>query len=151
MSKKSKKATKQKNMQAKRAKKDANRAMYQERARQGVNSKSKRSVKRGKGKNTSTKGKHEILNCGNPACSKCYPQYVVVKPAIANQIPEGTFVPNNTDQTHMISRKEAGEKHIHRWKSKNANFSFRKIKYFKGYFTVNGEVRTKTNTQLRAA
>lgn len=71
MSKKSKKITKQKNLNIKRARKAANKAMYQARAAEGRNSKSKRSTKRRKNEFNPEKGLHIVDNCGNPGCSKC--------------------------------------------------------------------------------
>lgn len=76
MSKKSKKATKEKNLQRKRAIKAANKARYQQMARDGQNSKSKRARagnKRGKKVLTID---HLNGKCGNPACRKCYPLMV---------------------------------------------------------------------------
>ena len=75
MSKKSKAASKQKNLQAKRARKQANRAMYQAWAAKGENAKSSRSRK-GKKANQSTKGLHLVAHCGNIACRKCFTQDV---------------------------------------------------------------------------
>lgn len=71
MSKKSKRETKEKNLQAKRARKAANRAKYAELRRLGINGKSKRSVKK---KDRRVKlVDHSDGHCGNIACKKCFP------------------------------------------------------------------------------
>lgn len=74
MSKKSKKAAKDRNRAAKRAKRMANKAMFQERALKGENTKSKRAIKKAKRKRFKTIS-HPEGPCGNIGCSKCFPQY----------------------------------------------------------------------------
>lgn len=72
MSKKSKAISKQKNLIAKRAKRAANKAMYESWKRTGENTKSTRFRRGRKKKANSTKGMHLISDCGNIACRKCY-------------------------------------------------------------------------------
>lgn len=73
MSKKSKVASKLKKSQAKRARKQANRTRYQELARLGQNSKSKRSIStNAKNKKVNVFG-HSLTNCGNIGCRRCNP------------------------------------------------------------------------------
>lgn len=71
MSKSSKAVSKSKNLQAKRAKKAANRATYESWKRLGENTKSTR-AKSKKKKKSLNKGKHLTADCGNIACRKCY-------------------------------------------------------------------------------
>jgi len=73
MSKKSKKASKEKNKLAKQSKKRANRALYDSRRDAGTNSKSFRAKKRAKNGRSVGKGKHLVPNCGNIGCQKCHP------------------------------------------------------------------------------
>lgn len=73
MSKKAKKASKARNLQAKRTRKSANKARYQAMALAGQNSKSKHS--RTVNKRTRMVGMidHPDGHCGNIACVKCFP------------------------------------------------------------------------------
>lgn len=73
MSKKAKKASKEKNLQQKRARRLTNRARFQAMALAGQNSKSKhaRSVNRLTRKIKMVD--HPNGHCGNVACVKCYP------------------------------------------------------------------------------
>ena len=71
MSKASKKAAKQKNLQKKRARKAANRARYDELRASGKNSKSKRFVKKSKKTRLAKTVSHPEGACGNIACKKC--------------------------------------------------------------------------------
>lgn len=75
MSKKSKKASKEKNMQRKRAAKAANKAKYQAMALAGQNTKSKRA--RGSNKNNKKVNliDHKDGHCGNVACKRCFPNF----------------------------------------------------------------------------
>ena len=73
MSKKAKKASKDKNRIAKTARKRANRALYDSRRDSGTNSKSLRARQNSKKGRSTEKGKHNIANCGNLACQKCNP------------------------------------------------------------------------------
>lgn len=74
MSKKAKKATKDRNRAAKRAKKLANREKYQAWAASGQNSKSKRvKIKSRKNKLVITVS-HPNGECGNIGCSRCNPK-----------------------------------------------------------------------------
>jgi len=73
MSKKSKKASKDKNRLAKQARKRANRSLYDARRDSGTNSKSFRARKNKKQKRSTEKNKHTINNCGNLGCQKCNP------------------------------------------------------------------------------
>jgi hypothetical protein len=76
MSKKSKVASKLKKAQAKRARKLSNRSHYQELARLGQNSKSKRALNmNAKNKKVNVFG-HSLTNCGNIGCRKCNPNQV---------------------------------------------------------------------------
>lgn len=77
MSKKCKKASKDKNLQRKRARKAANKARYQTMARAGENTKSKRAVKRGKAGKKAGGKSHPDGHCGNPACLRCFPNRIV--------------------------------------------------------------------------
>ena len=72
MSKKCKAASKLKNLQAKRSRKAANRALYESRRDAGNNSKSRRSKRRGKRKLVNTMS-HKDGACGNIACKRCDP------------------------------------------------------------------------------
>jgi hypothetical protein len=73
MSKKSKKASKEKNLQAKRARRAANKARYQKMRESGQNSKSKRAVSRGKVTKKAGGVSHPEGHCGNHACNRCFP------------------------------------------------------------------------------
>ena len=73
MSKKSKKASKIKNLAAKRARKAANKARYEELRRTGQNSKSKRARSAGKKKRLANAKSHPNGTCGNIGCKKCDP------------------------------------------------------------------------------
>ena len=73
MSKKSKKKTKEKNQKAKRARKDAQRALYESFKNQGINTKSKRARKTSKSKRKMVDGiNHPNGACGNQGCIKCH-------------------------------------------------------------------------------
>lgn len=71
MSKKSKVASKLKKAQAKRARKLANRTRYQELARLGQNSKTKRSLRANSKKKKVNVFGHSLTNCGNIGCRRC--------------------------------------------------------------------------------
>ena len=73
MSKKSKAASKQKNLDKKRAIKSARRAQYQAWAEAGQNSKSKRAVKASKRRKKVHPISHPYGPCGNIGCKKCDP------------------------------------------------------------------------------
>lgn len=73
MSKKIKAANKEKNLQAKRARKAANKAKYAGLMAAGRNSKSYRSIQQGKKKRRAVSVDHPNGHCGNPACLKCFP------------------------------------------------------------------------------
>lgn len=77
MSKRSKAITKDKNLQAKRARKAANRAKYKALMEAGKNSKSKRSVRFGKKSRKIQTVDHPNGQCGNIACKKCFPDLIV--------------------------------------------------------------------------
>lgn len=77
MSKASKALSKQRNMSAKRARKAANRAKYQELAKSGQNSKSKRALATGRNKKVNVFG-HSITPCGNIGCLRCNPRTIVL-------------------------------------------------------------------------
>lgn len=79
MSKKSKIASKARKALAKRARKNANRARYQELARTGQNSKTKRALNAAQKKRKVNVFGHSLTNCGNIGCRKCNPyQYYPV-------------------------------------------------------------------------
>lgn len=71
MGKGSRNRRKQKRLQAKRARKAANRAEYESRKFAGINNKSKRSLLAAKKKKLRPKFKHAVANCGNIGCKKC--------------------------------------------------------------------------------
>ena len=71
MSKKAKKASKEKNLMAKRARRAANKARYQKMRESGQNSKSKRAVSRGKVTKKAGGVSHPEGNCGNFGCLRC--------------------------------------------------------------------------------
>ena len=73
MSKRSKVASKLKNAQAKRARKQANRTRFQELARLGQNTKSKRSLSINARKKRVNVFGHSLTNCGNIGCHRCNP------------------------------------------------------------------------------
>lgn len=74
MSKSSKATSKLKRLSAKRARRAVNRAHYQELARTGQNSKSKRALKaNAKRKKVNVFG-HSITPCGNIGCMRCNPR-----------------------------------------------------------------------------
>jgi len=73
MSKKAKQASKQKNLQAKRTRKQANTARYQALALAGKNSKSVRARAVNKNSKKVKTVDHADGFCGNPACVKCFP------------------------------------------------------------------------------
>ena len=75
MSKKSKKASKEKNMQRKRAAKAANKAKYQAMALAGQNTKSKRARGTNKNNKKVSTVDHKDGRCGNVACKKCFPNF----------------------------------------------------------------------------
>lgn len=70
MSKKAKKAAKNKRLVAKRQKKQAQKDRYKKYAELGQNTKSKRA--RRKGQKTARMTSHPDGRCGNPACEKCF-------------------------------------------------------------------------------
>lgn len=72
MSKKIKAANKEKNLQAKRTRKAANKAKYASLMAAGRNGKSYRSVKAGKKKRKVASIDHPNGRCGNLACKKCF-------------------------------------------------------------------------------
>lgn len=76
MSKRSKAASKAKKSQAKRARKNANRAHYQELARTGQNSKTKRALNANARKRKVNVFGHSLENCGNIGCRRCNPNQV---------------------------------------------------------------------------
>lgn len=73
MSKKSKKASKAKNLQRKRARRAANQARYQAMALVGQNTKSKRARHINKQTRKVSMIDHPEGRCGNIACTKCFP------------------------------------------------------------------------------
>jgi len=73
MSKKAKKASKEKNLQRKRAMRAANKARYQTMAQAGQNSKSKRFRAKSKLMRKIKMVDHADGHCGNYACDKCFP------------------------------------------------------------------------------
>lgn len=73
MSKKIKAANKEKNLQAKRARKSANKAKYAALMAAGRNSKSYRSIQQGKKSRRAVTIDHPNGPCGNIACLKCFP------------------------------------------------------------------------------
>jgi len=73
MSKKAKKASKAKNLQAKRTRRDANRARYQALAKSGQNSKSLRARAVNKHNRKVKTVDHPDGHCGNHACTRCFP------------------------------------------------------------------------------
>ena len=73
MSKKIKAANKEKNLQAKRARKAANKAKYAALMTAGRNSKTYRSIQQGKKKRKISSIDHPNGNCGNIGCVKCFP------------------------------------------------------------------------------
>jgi hypothetical protein len=75
MSKKIKAANKEKNLQAKRARKSANRAKYAALMASGRNGKSYRAVKAGKKSRKKVGVDHPNGRCGNLACKKCFPVF----------------------------------------------------------------------------
>ena len=75
MSKRSKKATAEKRISEKRARKAANKARYIKLREQGVNSKSSRFAKNAKKNKKAKFIDHPNGFCGNIACKKCFPQY----------------------------------------------------------------------------
>lgn len=85
MSKKSKKAARNKRLLAKRAKKAAQKARYQKFAEMGKNTKSKRF--RAKGKKTARKKDHPNGPCGNVGCIKCFG--INFKPFLEKGKPKG--------------------------------------------------------------
>ena len=73
MSKKIKAANKEKNLQAKRSRKNANKAKYAALKASGQNSKSFRAIKDGKKNKKVNAIDHPNGACGNIACVKCFP------------------------------------------------------------------------------
>lgn len=73
MSKTSKAKTKQSNLQAKRARKAANRAYYASLRVAGKNGKSVRSIRAGKKSRKRNTVDHPNGACGNIACARCFP------------------------------------------------------------------------------
>jgi len=80
MSKKIKAANKQRNLQAKRSRKAANKAKYAALKTAGQNSKSIRSIRAGKRGRKATGISHPDGPCGNIACVKCFPDLERRKP-----------------------------------------------------------------------
>lgn len=76
MSKKSKLKSKAKNAQAKRARKAANQARFQELARLGQNTKSKRALSSKLKKRKINVFGHGAHNCGNFGCKRCNPMLI---------------------------------------------------------------------------
>lgn len=74
MSKKSKALNQQKRLQKKRAIKAANKALYASRKLAGLNSKSKRAIKRAGIKLVKIVD-HPHGNCGNVGCKKCFKEF----------------------------------------------------------------------------
>lgn len=72
MSKKIKSENKMRRLAMKRARRAANQAKYAAMREMGANSKSKRFLKRTK-KVLIGRHNHPQIPCGNPGCSKCYP------------------------------------------------------------------------------
>ena len=73
MSKKSKATAKQVRLNKKRAIKMANKAKYQGWARDGDNTKSKRSRSSNRKNKLAKTVSHSMGHCGNLACVRCYP------------------------------------------------------------------------------
>jgi len=73
MSKKSKKASKEKNLQAKRTRRTANRARFQAMALAGKNSKSTRARAVNKNNRKVKMVDHPEGHCGNHGCARCFP------------------------------------------------------------------------------
>ena len=73
MGAKAKKARAQKRKLRKKAVKDARRALYRSYAAQGKER--ARGRRRGKTGPTPGKGNHYVVDCGNPGCKACFPQY----------------------------------------------------------------------------
>ena len=73
MSKKIKAANKVANLQAKRARKGANKAKYAALMAAGRNSKSYRSLQQGKKSRRAVSVDHPNGHCGNIGCIKCFP------------------------------------------------------------------------------
>jgi hypothetical protein len=73
MSKTSKAKTKTSNLQAKRARKSANKAYFASLRAAGKNTKSVRSVRAGKKSRKVATISHPNGACGNPACARCFP------------------------------------------------------------------------------
>ena len=73
MSKKAKKASKEKNLQRKRSIKAANKARYQGMAQSGQNTKSLRFRRNSKAGKKIKMVDHADGHCGNYACNKCFP------------------------------------------------------------------------------
>lgn len=71
MSKKSKAASREKNLQKKRAQRAANRAHFQELARLGQNTKSVRFRRKSSRKKKANTVSHPFGPCGNIGCRKC--------------------------------------------------------------------------------
>lgn len=69
MSKKSKRASHERNKLAKRARKQANRLRYQSMAESGDNSKRVGTARK---RRSNLKGTHPFTPCGNLACKRCY-------------------------------------------------------------------------------
>ena len=72
MSKNSKNTARLKRLQRKRALKASNKATFEERARQGQNSKSKRATAQAKKKEGPRPASHNY-DCGNIGCKQCNP------------------------------------------------------------------------------
>ena len=74
MSKKAKKASKEKNLQRKRARRLANKMRYQAMARAGENTRSKRFRSVNKRNRRAKAVKHLVSYCGNTGCKRCFPR-----------------------------------------------------------------------------
>lgn len=75
MSKTSKKKNKQKNLMAKRARRQANKARYQKMRESGQNTKSVRARGVNKLNRKANRVDHPDGHCGNVACKKCFPTF----------------------------------------------------------------------------
>ena len=68
----SRRRNKQRRLAERRARKEANRRIYAERMRLGMNTKSKRATRRNKKQKLIALFRHMEVPCGNPACGQCY-------------------------------------------------------------------------------
>ena len=74
MSKKSKSEAKLRRRAKKRARKAAEQALYEQRKREGINKKSKRSKLNAKRRRRVRLTRHSLGPCGNVGCEKCHPR-----------------------------------------------------------------------------